>query len=165
MNLPILILLALATFCMMGCGDSSLSKDSFRLIVTDVFTDDDQRVCVLTIEARRSHGYTVFAGDDSFCARTDMPLAAGSNWHRAKVWVAASRISYQDKAHVQTIIGTDGGKGKVVREVPRTASLNETISLTIRDGSYAVASPLIIGRVDGRDLTLMVGGTSMRAVK
>ena len=44
-------------------------------------------------------------------------------------------------------------------------ALKETISLTIRDGSYPVASPLIIGRVDGRDLTLTVGGTSNRAAR
>ena len=139
-----------------GCGRSSLPPGSVRIAAHDVFTDDQQRVTVITVESASSQAFSVSAGRNVYCGRSGMTLANDGRTHRAEIWVSATHLAFQDKAYVQTIIRS-GGIGKTVREVPSGSGLDDTIKLTIPAGVHAVNSPIPLGRLGGEALLLKIG--------
>ena len=159
--LPMLALVA----SLAGCGRAPIPRDSFRLTVSDLFVDEAQRVSLIHIQSSDTNGYSV-----SYAAARHQ----GSVWGafpkatngltEGRVWIAASRVAVEDADHdlVQTIL-RGGGEETTVREVAKGTPLTNSVAITIRDGTYALEKPLVIGRMDRADITLRVGKTAKTA--
>jgi hypothetical protein len=170
MKLQVLIPFAVSLMVFGGCGQHSakIPQGSFRVSVTDVFSSEDERVALVTVETSNSQRYSVRAksvhlGDGS------MKRVADTGLYRERVLTfVSSRISPNGSAHDyikailkrgEQVVTTDA------REFPRETPLGREVALTVRDGIYPLSKALVIGRLYGEDLLLTVGDTSMETAK
>lgn len=160
------ILLALACLSISGCGRrstvpaQSLPAGSFRLSVTEVFADGDERVCSLRIETRERPRISVRDRNGSY---GDWPSFANPQEDGLyRQWVASFAVSGvtpngSDKQYIKTKVRSGSGATITqVHQVPQQEPLETVMALTIRDGVYKQGTPLIIGRIQGGDLELLV---------
>lgn len=167
--------LAVATLCLLsGCQRNSSSSDMFQLSVEDVLHDDTMDVVVLTVHAPGiGHAVTRptaelevelthYCGSDgvSFCPDAD------GNVGDAKITAtgcltapAQNRYSYR-----QTIFHCDYnyggvhsyGGGPFIEAIERGAKLKDSYAITVTPGTYKIGTPLVIGTLDGKPVTLEV---------
>jgi len=161
-----IIFFSLVCLFLAGCSKrsnvttSSVPADSFRLSVSDVFADGDERVCSVTIESGQRPRISLNEGSNSYGS-----WPAGEQSPEGRVyreWVASFVVSAvhpngSDKHYVKTKIRS--GSGVTVTEVHEIAApeaSDKVMGVTIRDGVYKLGAPLVIGKYRGRDLILLV---------
>jgi hypothetical protein len=161
-----IIVFSLVCLSFSGCSKRSdvathsLPADSFRLSVSDVFADGDERVCSVTIESEQRPRVSLTEGSNSY---GNWPAEEQSSEGRTyREWVASFAVSAvnpngSDKHYVKTKIRSGSGVTVTeVHEVPAQEPLDKVMGVTIRDGVYKLGAPLVIGKYRGHDLNLVV---------
>ncbi len=165
MNTRAYILLLAGCFLLSaGCyREATIPSDSFRLTVERVITDRDIVVSLLKIHVRHNASISL-SSEFSHCMTTlaDSPTDAPRD---GQVALTASRITRQgdDFAYIQTFVGAkpNGGSGftggTAVNPVPVTTTLGAYFSVSATSGDYKLDTPVEIGKLNGKPVTLVVG--------
>jgi hypothetical protein len=142
------ILLTLA-----GCPGEDVSPDHFRLTVQDVVSDNNFRVSLLTVYYPQATCISVDSGDFHHKIYADKARNARQGIHPLPLAAAWVTDAESKKAYVQThIVG-----GLNLESVSPETNLEECFSVSAKEGSYPLNTPITIAQLRGRPVTLVVG--------
>jgi hypothetical protein len=138
-----------------------LAGDSFHLTVERVITNQNVVVSVLKIHVSHS----AFASVGSEHSRIGVDLASSPG--DGQVALSASRIiTHQgdDTAYIQTFVSAESSGnfagGPSINQVPAATTLDTFFSVSAVSGDYKLDTPVEIGELDGKTMTLIVGKSS-----
>jgi len=131
-----------------------VNKDEFRLTVIELLVSENERFTQLVIETHGDYGWAIANGRDEVRV-TAMRLNPDGRTRLVRIPVLVDRVSHRGSGSdlVKTVVAS----GSVVREVPQGKDLTATLALTAKNGVYPADEPLVIGTLDGQELTLIVG--------
>ena len=174
MKIPqVLISICLA---LAACGCHRHSADavppgSFRLIVEDTANDETFRIASLKVSSLQSGRISV--GMANGRANGELLISATDKLREGIVMFIASRVtdSRTTNAYIaaRLQVKVEGGDGGMliygtfqsscdgIYYASKDNKLADTASLTAKDGIYPLDTPLAIGRIDGKPVTLTVG--------
>lgn len=153
-----LVIAGLAGGYFLSANQPRLPEDSFRLTVTDIFAQGDDRVTRLVIETATDNAVETSYENPFGYGRSawyTMERSADGRSYRKQITVLVSRVTSFDKD--KDIVKVIVGQGSSAYLVPRDQPIETTFDLTARDGLYKLDSPLVIGRQSGGNLALVVG--------
>jgi len=131
-----------------------VNKDEFRLTVIELLVSENERFTQLVIETHGDYGWAIANGRDEERV-TAMRLNPDGRTRLVRIPVLVDRVSHRGSGSdlVKTVVAS----GSVVREVPQGKDLTATLALTAKNGVYPADELLVIGTLDGQELTLIVG--------
>ena len=162
-----------AAFC--DCQQHSadtVPSGSFRLVVDDMVKDDNFRVASLKVSSVQPGTLSVDM-ENSHSAGV-LLVSTPDALREGRAFVIASRATdsritnafIQARLHVK-VEGGDGGmlvKGSfqsgsttTLYHTSKDSKLDDVVSMTAKNGIYPLDTPLEIGRIDGKAVTLTVG--------
>jgi hypothetical protein len=156
--------LLLAVGCLLSAGchrEAAIPSDTFRLTVEKVITDQNVAVSLLKIHVWHNASISVGSGQ-SHCI-VNLANSPEDAARDGQVAFSASRITRpgDDSAYIQTLIRTESlsgfAGGPSINPVPAATTLDSFISISATSGDYKLDTPLEIGRMDGKPVTLVVG--------
>lgn len=116
------------------------------------------------IETQEWEKYRIVSGGERIGGSDLYGNTAGDKTKRrsgceARLWIVGSLISHQEQTFVKTIIQGSGSSVTRTRDVSKDFELGKIISLTTTPEPqiHPLNTPFVIGRMDGRDIRLMVG--------
>ena len=167
------VCVALAT-C--GCHQRSVDtvpSGSFRLVVEDMVKDETFRVASLKISSVEPGTVSVGIGMEGSRVTGELLMPVGQKLRAAQLFFIASRATDSRTTNAYIIAsfqvkveGGDGGMliqgnahsgGSTTFYPPKDTKLVDFANLTAKGGTYPLDTPLEIGRVDGKPVTLTVG--------
>jgi len=139
----------------------SIPTNSFQLSLKEGLADADNKIWLCDISARPDSCFSV-DGED-FHSQFALPDSGDPVSQHAGVFMSATRIApgQSSLAYIQILMRPmtkehlAGGAG--VLAVPTNTSLTEFISIYETNGVFKLDSPIIIGQMQGKPLTLVVG--------
>ena len=159
-------MLLLAGCCLLAAGcqrEAAIPSDSFRLTVEPVIPYPYFVVSLLKIHVPHN-AYISVSSKYSHCMTTlaDSPTDAPRD---GQVALAASRITRKGDAfaYIQIFIGAKPSNGSgytggtAGNSVPAATTLAAYFSISATNGDYKLDTPVEIGRLDGKPVTLVVG--------
>ena len=167
MNIRASILL-LAGCCLLSAGcqrEAAIPSDSFRLTVEREINSSDFVVSLLKIHVPHNASISV-ASEFSHCMTTLADSPTDTDAPRdGQVALAASRIAQKGDtfAYIQIFIGAKARGssgytgGTAGNSVPAATTLDAYFSISATSGDYKLDTPVEIGRLDGKPVTLVVG--------
>jgi hypothetical protein len=157
-------LLFLAGCCLLSAGchrEAAISGDSFRLTVERVITDHDIVVSLLKIHVL--HNASISVGSEHSHCIVNLANSPEDAARDGQVALSGSRITRRgdDSAYIQTLIRTESSAGSAggasINPVPAATTLDSFFSVSATSGDYKLDTPVEIGRLDGKPITLVVG--------
>ena len=146
-----------------GCShEADVLSDSFQLTVCEIILDSDIKVSVLDIRVARDASISV--DGESSHSHIVLADAPDGELREGDVFLSAARIAPdQDKqAYIQTLIrprARGGHAGGVsVYPVSRDTTLAALLSISAKNGTYKLDSPITIAQLQDKPVTLVVGG-------
>lgn len=174
MNKSRLLFFVCLAVALCGCWQRSadiVPSGSFRLVVDDMVKDESFRVASLKVLSMQPG--TVSVDTDKSHAAGVLLISAVDKLREGRVFFIASRAtdSHSTNAFIQASLqvkaeGGDGGMlvqgsfqsgGTAVYPVSENTKLDAFSSMTAKSGIYPLDTPLEIGRIDGKAVTLTVG--------
>ena len=157
--------LLLAGCCLFSAGchrGAAVPSGSFRLTVERVITDQNMIVSLLKIHVWHNASISV-SGAGSHCI-VNLANSPEDTARDGQVALTASRIITRqgdDSAYIQTLIRTESASGFAggpsINPVPAATTLDSFFSVSATSGDYKLDTPIEIGRLDGKPVTLVVG--------
>ena len=170
MNIQASILLISCSLLFVGCKrEAAVPSDSFHLSVQSIITVGDLKVSL--IKYHLPHDASVYVDSEhshGSVSMQDAPAPSKVGQRDGQVILSASRVAGVGAAFasIQTLIRleTDHGSagGPSVSYVPAATNLDAYFSVTATTGDYKLDSPVEIGRLDGKPVTLLVSQTKKR---
>jgi len=157
--------LLLAGCCLLSAGchhEAAIPSDSFRLTVDRVITD--QNVVVSLLKIHVWHNASISVGSEHSHCIVNLANSPEDAARDGQVALSASRIITRqgdDTAYIQTFIRTESSAGSAggpsINPVPAATTLDSFFSVSATSGDYKLDTPVEIGRLDGKPVTLVVG--------
>jgi hypothetical protein len=127
------------------------------MTVESVISNNDIIVSVLKISVPRAASISVKCNEGNgrgFSAMSALTIAPDSG--NGQVALSASRIAREGEnfASIQTLLFSDT---IINYQVPVATKLGTYFAISVADGDYTLDTPLEIGRLDGKPITLVVG--------
>jgi hypothetical protein len=158
-------LLLLAGCCLFSAGchrEAAAPSDTFRLTVERIITD--QNVIVSLLKIHVLHNASVSVGSEHSHCIVNLANSPEDGARDGQVVLSASRIITRqgdDSAYIQTLIRTESSAGFAggpsINPVPAATTLDSFFSVSATSGDYKLDTPVKIGRLDGKPMTLVVG--------
>ncbi len=169
-------LLLAACLVVASCGCHRHSSDTvppgnFRLVVDDLIKDETFRLAVLRVSSTQPG--TLSVDREGSHAAGELLISAPDKLRAGRIVFLASRTadSSQTNALIQVSLqvkvdGGDGGMliqggfqsgGSTVYPISADTKLDGFVTLTARSGIYPLGTPLEIGQIDGKAVTLTIG--------
>jgi hypothetical protein len=153
-----------------GCKrEAAVPSGSFHLSVESIIAVDDLKVSV--IKYHLPHDANVYVDSEhshGSVSMQDAPTPNKVGQRDGQVILSASRVARvgDDFASIQTLIRleTDHGSagGPYVSYVPAATNFDAYFSVSATTGDYKLDTPVEIGRLDGKPVTLLVSQTTKR---
>ena len=158
-------LLLLAGCCLFSAGchrEAAAPSDTFRLTVERIITD--QNVIVSLLKIHVLHNASVSVGSEHSHCIVNLANSPEDGARDGQVVLSASRIITRQgdySAYIQTLIRTESSAGFAggpsINPVPAATTLDSFFSVSATSGDYKLDTPVEIGRLDGKSMTLVVG--------
>jgi hypothetical protein len=135
---------------------ASLDADEFELRVDSLYETSEDLVVRLRLETTRRQFY-VFWSPGIAHEWNALPLPTRSTWYaddeqQGELYLFCSTVFAAKEQRLKTILGDHRDH----RTVPGVQDYSR-LSVTIPSGRYPLNTPLLVGRLDGRDVYLAVG--------
>ena len=164
MNIRASILLVGCSLLFIGCKrEAAIPSDSFHLSVQSIITEGDLKVSLIKFHLPHSASISVdSAHSHSSVSMQDAPQGAVGQ-RDGQVILSASRVAHVGDAfaNIQTLIRLESDHGSAgspsVSYVPAATNLDAYFSVSATSGDYKLDTPVEIGRLDGKPVTLLVG--------
>jgi hypothetical protein len=160
--LAVALLTAYAETSRTASTPEQLADESFHLTVERVITNQNVVVSVLKIHV--SHNAFVSVGSEPL-SRIGVALADSPG--NGQVALGASRIiTHQgdDTAYIQTFVSAESSGNSAaaprINRVPADTTLDSFFSVSAVSGDYKLDTPVEIGELGGKPMTLIVGKSS-----
>ncbi|MGO8698907.1 MAG: hypothetical protein ACLQVY_14425 [Limisphaerales bacterium] len=163
---------------LLGCQRAPKPSDTFQLGVEEVIHSDIMDVVILTVHAS-GHSHALPAGEAQLHAELELALETGSGNDGARLFqapdgsvgdvriVAMACLTAPGDTHysyVETTFPIDydhggvksSGRNSSIWPVARGTKLDQFYSLRATNGTFKIGSPIIIGKLDGKPVTLRV---------
>jgi hypothetical protein len=164
MNIRAFTLLVGCTLFIVGCKrDPAVPSGSFHLSVQSIVTDGDLKVSLIKyrlpestsvyVDSEHSHGWV---------SMQDSPTPGKTGQRDGQLILSASRVARVGEAFasIQTLIRLEtdhaSAGGPAVNYVPAATNLDAYFSVSATTGDYKLDTPIEIGRLDGKPVTLLV---------
>jgi hypothetical protein len=165
MNIRASILL-LAGCCLLSAGcqsETAIPSDTFHLSVEHVITHSELTVSLLKIHAPHD-AYIHLDSEQFHHGGLLMGNSPGEAARDGQIAFSASRLAREGdhSTYIQTFMraesfGNSVTAGPALIPVPAATALDTYFSISATSGDYKLDTPMEIGRLDGRPVTLVVG--------
>ena len=138
-----------------------MPTDSCQLSAMEVFSEADSKVWMFAISAKPNACISV--DGEGFHSHIVLPDSKEMVPQHGEVFISATRIvpSQSSSAYIRTLICpmTREGKAPVaeVHTLPTNTALTAFFCISASDGIYRLNSPITIGQMQGKPITLVVG--------
>jgi len=144
-------------------GEAAIPSDTFHLSVEHVTTHSEETVSLLKLRASREAFVHLDSAQFHHCGFL-MASSPGEPARDGQITFSASRLAHEgDHAtYIQTFMhgessGNSVTQGPTLNPVPAATALDTYFSISATSGDYKLDTPMEIGRLAGKPITLTVG--------